>query len=64
MSIRVILDEREFRDLVAGRVVVPIAQPLMSGQVIEVALADIGFMRMQGIIRDAQREQTPREETE
>ena len=58
MSIRITLDERDFRDLVAGRIARP-EQRNPSAPVVEITLSDIGWLRMQRAITEAQRELAP-----
>lgn len=59
LTIRIVLDEREFRDLVRGKV----AKTRSSqGEDVELILADIGFARMLDIVRAAVAEgMTPQE---
>ncbi len=57
MSIRITLDERDFRELVAGRIATP-EQRSPDAPFVEIILSDIGWPRMLRAITEAQRQQT------
>ena len=53
--IRIILNEQDFRDLVAGRIARPAAHDMRASHAVdvEIALSDIGWVRMMKLIREA-----------
>jgi hypothetical protein len=52
-AIRVALNEADFRDLVAGRVVTISGGRVVRGYIVEIILSDIGWDRMEVAITDA-----------
>lgn len=53
MTIRIVLDEQNFRDLVRGKVVKVRSQTVI-GEEVEIILADIGFERMDELLWQAE----------
>lgn len=51
--IRIVIDERTFRELVNGRVAKQRLTPGLNGRMAEIILEDIGFRRMHDIILEA-----------
>lgn len=51
--IRIVIDERCFRELVNGRVAKQRLAPGLNGRMAEIMLEDIGFRRMHEIILEA-----------
>lgn len=52
-NIRILIDERCFRELVNGCIAKQRIQPGLNGRIAEIMLEDIGFRRMHQIILEA-----------